>query len=177
MTLSFPTRRSPVLRAHPIGVDREPDHSGGGIVDPFRQRSGRVQGVGVAERLAQLVPGGDVLRLSDDLGLGSLKAAAQGQGGGQGEGSGGEAHGRLREGRSLPAYSNPRARHPPRASCRIIADAFSAIMMVGALVLPVVSTGITEASTTRSPCRPRSRSRESTTAAGSSPIRQVPTGW
>ena len=55
----------------------------------------------------------------------------------------------------------------------------SAIMMVGALVLPPTRVGITEASTTRSPCRPRTRQRWSTTAIGSlsGPILQVPTGW
>src|SRR3981081_328453 len=55
----------------------------------------------------------------------------------------------------------------------------SAIMMVGALVLPPTSVGITEASTTRSPCRPWTRQRWSTTAIGSltGPILQVPTGW
>src|ERR1700730_18659677 len=54
----------------------------------------------------------------------------------------------------------------------------SAIIMVGALVLPPTSVGITEASTTRSPCRPRTRQRWSTTAIGSlaGPILQVPTG-
>src|SRR5260370_23070883 len=50
-------------------------------------------------------------------------------------------------------------------------------MMVGALVLPVVTVGITEASITRRPAMPTTRSRGSTTAIGSVPILQVPTGW
>ena len=50
-------------------------------------------------------------------------------------------------------------------------------MTVGAWVWPRMIRGITEASTTRSPSRPRTRSSESTTAASSLPIRQVPTGW
>ena len=59
----------------------------------------------------------------------------------------------------------------------IMAEAFSPIMIVGALVLPVVTVGMTEASTTRRPEIQRTRNRESTTAIGSSPILQVPTGW
>ena len=49
-------------------------------------------------------------------------------------------------------------------------------MMVGALVLPLVSVGMIEASATRSPAMPWTLSSESTTAIGSAPIRQVPTG-
>ncbi len=53
------------------------------------------------------------------------------------------------------------------------------IMMVGALVLPPTSVGMTEASMTRRPESPCSFSSPSTTAMGSpaAPMRQVPTGW
>ena len=54
---------------------------------------------------------------------------------------------------------------------------FSAIIIVGAFVLPRVIVGITEASITRRPSTPRTRSSGSTTASSSVPIRQVPTGW
>lgn len=40
------------------------------------------------------------------------------------------------------------------ASSKIMSDAFSAIAVVGALVLPPTSVGMIEASTTRSPCMP-----------------------
>ena len=53
---------------------------------------------------------------------------------------------------------------------------FSPIMIVAALVLPETTAGMIEASTTRRPEKPRTRKRSSTTAFGSGPMRQVPTG-
>ena len=52
-------------------------------------------------------------------------------------------------------------------------------MTTGELVLPEVMVGMMEASMTRKRSMPRTRSRESTTAPGSSarPILQVLTGW
>jgi hypothetical protein len=54
----------------------------------------------------------------------------------------------------------------------------SPIMMVGALVLPEVTAGMTEASATRRPSTPYTRrSAGLTTAAWSMPILHVPTWW
>src|ERR1700742_2558361 len=54
--------------------------------------------------------------------------------------------------------------------------ALAPITMLGAWVCPRMMVGITDASATRSPCTPRTSSRDVTTLAGSVPIRQVPTG-
>ena len=62
------------------------------------------------------------------------------------------------------------------AAASTISAHFSPIMMVGALVLPLVSVGMMEASATRRPAMPWTRSSESTTAIVSAPILQVPTG-
>src|SRR5262249_55115494 len=66
----------------------------------------------------------------------------------------------------------------PFASARSMAAPFSAIIMVGALVLPEVMAGITDASTTRKRSTPATRKRSSTTIRGSlaNPILAVPTG-
>jgi hypothetical protein len=59
---------------------------------------------------------------------------------------------------------------------RIRSAAFSPISTLGACVCPRMIDGITDASATRSPSTPRTRSCGSTTLASSRPIRQVPTG-
>ena len=54
--------------------------------------------------------------------------------------------------------------------------AFSPISTDGAWVWPRMIVGITDASATRNPATPRTRSAGSTTLASSAPIRHVPTG-
>src|SRR5204862_7095229 len=63
------------------------------------------------------------------------------------------------------------------AAFSTMSAAFSPIIIDGALVLPDVSVGMIEASATRRPAMPWTRSCASTTAIGSDPILQVPTGW
>src|SRR4051812_15424127 len=60
---------------------------------------------------------------------------------------------------------------------RMIAAPFSPIMIEGAWVLPLIRVGMIEASMTRRPSRPRTRSWVSTTAISSVPILQEPAGW
>ena len=55
--------------------------------------------------------------------------------------------------------------------------AFSAMAMIGRLVFPLITVGISEPSITRRLSMPRTRSLLSTTASRSSPMRHVPTGW
>src|ERR1700739_4457005 len=60
-----------------------------------------------------------------------------------------------------------------RAAALIIAAPFSAIMIVGALVLVEVTAGMTEASMTRRPSSPCTRNSLSTTLIGCEPMRHV----
>src|SRR5690606_35724305 len=75
-------------------------------------------------------------------------------------------------GRLIPRFGQPSTAFP-----RIRSEARSAIMIVGALVLPPINEGITDASITRRPCTPLTRNWLSTTQVSSLPMRQVPTGW
>ena len=59
---------------------------------------------------------------------------------------------------------------------RIRSEPFSPIMMVGALVFELVTIGMIEASITRSPSTPRTRSSGSTTAFSSIPMVHVLVG-
>ena len=68
-------------------------------------------------------------------------------------------------------------RHLAFYDARLIRSAtFSPISTLGAWVWPRISVGITDASATRSPRTPRTRSCGSTTLASSLPILAVPTG-
>ena len=84
-----------------------------------------------------------------------------------------------REDANLPTNrSNPDFSHSLSLRGYIPADQVGGlfpIITVAALVLPETSVGITDASATYSPSRPRTRSPGSTTAPASTPMRQVRT--
>jgi len=63
-----------------------------------------------------------------------------------------------------------------QVAVRIISAAFSAIIYTGAFVFPDTILGMMDASTTRRFSIPCTFREESTTAIGSFPILQVPTG-
>ena len=73
------------------------------------------------------------------------------------------------------AYARPTPSRSLQASASRNSAARSPIMIDGAFVLPVVTIGIIDASATRRPSMPCTRSRGSTTAAASVPILHVPT--
>jgi membrane protein DedA with SNARE-associated domain len=75
----------------------------------------------------------------------------------------------LRWGRLLAAGA------PGYESSRMRSAAIQATAMVGAAVLPATWTGSTEASTTRNPVTPRTRSRGSTTSSAAGPMALAPT--
>src|SRR5437660_4282776 len=96
---------------------------------------------------------------------------------------GGEAIGEHAAGRARADNDEIEIRHAAfatglaLASARIMSDAFSPIITQAALVLPDTTVGMIEASATRRPPKPCTRSRSSTTAVTSEPMRQVEVGW
>ena len=79
-------------------------------------------------------------------------------------------------GRSAITVKTKKIFIPQDQSLIIMSEAFSPIIMVGALVLPPIKVGIIDASTTLNPSMPCTLRELSTTAISSLPILQVPTG-
>ena len=86
-------------------------------------------------------------------------------------------HNRSRGGTDRAAAQDAEPRRPRYAARFTISAARSAVISTAGWMLDEGTSGNTEASTTRNPCTPRTRSSVSTTARSSAPMRAVPQGW
>lgn len=83
----------------------------------------------------------------------------------------------VRRGAAPPAWSPMGPQSEGWGQPRSRSAAFSPMTSAAGLVLTETMVGMMDASATRSPSMPCTRSEGSTTASSSVPIRQVPTGW
>ena len=149
--------RCPPCRAAALALGRD--------LRPRRHEPRKAVGGGVDELLVADRPAQVVRQLGvDRLGVGAQEPCARG----------------VRvpvAARDVRAGAGCRLRASPsaQASARMNSAARSPIMIDGAFVLPVVTIGMIDASATRRPSMPCTRSRGSTTAAASVPILHVPT--